>query len=241
MELDQRLSTVLDLAEEDVALRRSLLSERAADSLRGYISTGRVPEGTKITEREVSALLGISRAPARDALKILESEGLVIVCPGGRYVTTLTERDVRELHELRCTLEMLAIRLAAERADEADYEVMASRMRDLENAAVSGDPNEWTHCDLALHRSLWQASGNRHLLKILDSVLGPIFVLADRDKTSRRRDVQLDLKHHRSLVDLVSAGNAEGASAEMERHLERSLANSLETFRLPERASAETE
>lgn len=238
---DQRLSTVLDIPSENAALGRTLLSESAAERLRSYISSGRVPEGTKITEREVSTLLGVSRVPAREALKILEAEGLVIVRPGGRYVTTLTEKDVRDLHVLRCNLETLAIRLAAQTVREEDRRAMAARMADLEEAAASGDPNEWTRCDLGLHRSIWQASDNAYLLKILDSVLGAIFVLADRDKARRNRDVAQDLQHHRDLIDLLSAGKAEQASEEMERHLTRSLQYTLETFQVSDPSSNPTE
>jgi GntR family transcriptional regulator, gluconate operon transcriptional repressor len=238
---DKRLSTVLDFPGEGALLGRTLLSEEAAETLRSYISSGRVPEGTKLTEGEVSTLLGISRSPAREALKILESEGLVIVRRGVRYVTTLTEKDVRDLHELRCNLETLAIRLAAERVNEQDRLTMSEKMADLEKAAKSGDPNEWTRCDLALHRSLWQASGNSYLLKILDSFLGAIFILADRDKTHRDRDVAQDLKHHRDLIDLVSAGKAEQASDEMQRHLTRSLQYTLDTFQLSEPSSEQIE
>ncbi len=231
---DQRLSNVLDITGEDATLGRTLLSERAAETLRNYISSGRVPEGTKITEREVSTLLGVSRVPAREALKILEAEGLVDVRSGGRYVTILTEKDVRDLHVLRCNLETLAIRLAAQTVSEEDRLAMSARMADLEKAGESDDPNEWTRCDMALHRSIWKASGNAYLLKILDSVLGPIFIMADRDKTRRDRDVAQDLQHHRDLIDLVFAGKTEQASEEMERHLTRSLKNSLKTFQLSE-------
>ena len=126
---DQRLSNVLDIPGEDARLGRTLLSERAAETLRNYISSGRVPEGTKITEREVSTLLGVSRVPAREALKILEAEGLVDVRSGGRYVTTLTEKDVRDLYVLRSNLETLAIRLAAQNASEEDLLEMSAGWR----------------------------------------------------------------------------------------------------------------
>lgn len=87
-----------------------------------------------------------------------------------------------------------------------------------------------------MHRSIWEISGNRYLIKILGSVLGPVFVLADRDKAHRERDVTTDLQDHRNLVELVGAGDQQGAEAEMERHLDRSLSNSLQTFRLREHA-----
>ncbi len=130
---------------------------------------------------------------------------------------------------------ILAIRLAAQTASAEDRHAMAARMADLEEAAASGDPS--TRCDLALHRSIWQASDNAHLLKILDSVFGAIFIMADRDITQRSRDVALDLQYHRDLIDLVSAGKAGQASQEMDRHLNRSLQNSLKTFQVPEPSS----
>jgi DNA-binding GntR family transcriptional regulator len=70
------------------------------------------------------------------------------------------------------------------------------------------------------------------LLRILDSVLGPVFVLAERDKSHRERDVAHDLQDHRTLIDLVYAWQAQQASNEIERHLTRFLENSLQTFRL---------
>ncbi|MBT3342824.1 MAG: GntR family transcriptional regulator [Gemmatimonadetes bacterium] len=231
---DQRLSTVLDLDQKDATIDRTLLSERVAATLRGYISDGRIPEGTKITEREVSALLGVSRAPARDALKLLELEGLVIVRPGGRYVTTLTEADVRDLHDIRCALETLAIRLAAERIEEQGRVAIEDSMQQLRVAATSADPSDWTRYDLALHRSIWQASGNQHLLNVLSSVLGPVFVLADRDKAQRLRDIAEDLQHHQDLVDLIVASKPDEAASEMKCHLDRSLQFTLETFQLGE-------
>lgn len=231
---DPRLSNVLDIPGEDAALGRTLLSERAAETLRNYISSGRVPEGTKITEREVSTLLGVSRVPAREALKILEGEGLVVVRSGGRYVTTLTEKDVCDLYVLRCNLETLAIRLAAQTASEEDLLAMSARMEDMEEAAAGGDPNECARCDMALHRSIWQASGNAYLLKILDSVLGSIFVLADRDRAHSSDGATRGVKSHRKLIDLVAARKAEEASEEMERQLMRALKNSLKTFQLSE-------
>ncbi len=86
-------------------------------------------------------------------------------------------------------------------------------------------------------RSIWQASGNAYLLKILDLVFGAIFIMADHDKARRSRDVALDLQYHRDLIDLVSAGKAGQASQEMDRHLNRSLQNSLKTFQVPEPSS----
>ncbi len=233
-EKDARLSNLIDSKRENAPLGRNLLSERAAETIRDYISTGRLPGGAKITENEVGMLLGISRAPARDALKILEAEGLVVSRPKGRYVRALSEGEVRDLHELRCALETLAIRLATQRAGVTERQLLAERMQELEKVAAGGDPNEWTRCDLALHRCLWQASGNEHLLQALDSVISPVFILFYRDSLNQNRDVALALQDHRNLVDLVSTGKVEEAVAAVEEHMQRTLEYSLQKFRVAE-------
>ena len=113
---EKRLSGLASLQDSRVSLDRTLLKDRAAETLREFISGGRIPEGTKLTEREVSRLLGISRAPARDALMALEAEGLVVTRPSGRYVIELGAEDVRDIHALRATLERMAVGLAAANA-----------------------------------------------------------------------------------------------------------------------------
>ena len=90
-------------------LLRVSLKDQAADILRDQIISGEISPGSKLVEREVAELLGISRAPARDALMQLEKEGLVVSQLDARYVIELTERDIRELHAIRLVLERLAV------------------------------------------------------------------------------------------------------------------------------------
>jgi DNA-binding GntR family transcriptional regulator len=195
--------------------------------LRDQISSGRIPEGTKLTEREVSRLLGISRMPARDALMTLEAEGLILARPDGRYVIELSEKDVRDLHVLRWTLEGLAARLAAENSSAEDHAALQSRLDDLEAVAEGGDLSACTHCDMALHETIWRQSQNPHLLRVLDSVLGAIFVLCDRVKVSSTYDAGTTVGQHRRIVERIVEGDGEGAAQAMEAHLRSALAASL--------------
>ena len=164
----KRLSHLPGIQVQDLRLDRNLLKDRAAGMLRDHISSGRIPEGTKLTEREVSRLLGISRMPARDALMILESEGLILVRQAGRYVIELSEKDVRDLHVLRRTLEGLAARLAAAHGSTERQVVLQARLEELEAAALGGDPGTCTRCDMALHQAIWRQADNPHLLRVLD-------------------------------------------------------------------------
>lgn len=235
-----RLSNLSGIQEDQLRLDRTLLKDRAAGMLRDYIGSGRIPEGTKLTEREVSRLLGISRMPAHEALSILEAEGLVVSRPDGRYVIELTEKDVRDIHALRCTLEQLAVELAAANASPKNRAALQTRLQALEEAVASGNPEACTKCDMALHRAIWQQAENPHLLRVLDSVLGAIFVLADRVKLYGSEDFERMLSGHRKLVEHVVAGDGDGAARVLEAHLKSSLAESLRTFQIPRQAGVKS-
>ena len=227
-----RLSGLPEIANTDMSLEHRLLKDRAADTLRDCIISGKIPEGTKLTERDVSELLGVSRAPARDALMILETEGLVVSKPGGRFVIELTEKDVRDIHLLRWTLERMAAELAAANVTEANREELYAALRDLE-AAADGDAHDRARCDTALHRTIWRLADNAYLLKVLDSVFGAIFVLAERDKRYGKRNNERVIANHRKLVDLIAAGDGASAGREVELQIRRSLEKNLKTFKLP--------
>jgi len=229
---EKRLLDLADMQDTDISLNRSLLKERATNTLRDYISSGRIPEGTKLTERDVSTLLGVSRAPVRDALMALEAEGLVVSKSTGRYVIELTEKDVRDIHVLRWTLERLAVELVVENMTAVNREMLLDVLHDLEEAAMGEDANDWTKCDMALHRTIWQLANNAHLLKVLDSVFGAIFVLAERTTIYGKRNFKRAFERHRELVHLIISGDGEKAGQAMESHLKRSMTANLKTFRL---------
>jgi len=213
-------------------LDRSLLKDQAADTLRTYISSGRIPEGTKLTEREVSEMLGISRMPAREALQALEAEGLIIRRAGGRYVIELDEAAVRSLHEVRWTLERLAAERAATTPSRAHCAELQARLEDLQAAIAEGDPARCTRSDLAIHRAIWRQAGNPYLLGILESLLGVIYVLAERVKTYGAGESAALLQQHRSLVERIEEGDGPGAAEAVEAQLRRALQASLRTFRV---------
>jgi len=232
-----RLSQFLDL-EETMKLDRTLLKDRAAEVLRDHISSGHIPEGTRLTEQEVSRLLGISRMPAREALMILEAEGLVANRSDGRCVVELSEEDVRHLHVVRSTLEKLAVELAAANVNEENRAALRVKLRDLEEAVAGEDPALCAKCDLAIHQAIWHQANNSYLLKILDSMLGVIFVLAARIRFYCRADSDGLLSQHGELVDLVTSGDGAGAARAIEAHLSEALAISLCRFRIQDHVDA---
>ncbi|SEP56179.1 transcriptional regulator, GntR family [Pseudomonas sp. NFACC02] len=104
-------------------LERQRLHDTVVEHLRSFIIEGTLSAGTKLNERELCETLGISRTPLREALKVLEAEGLIDISPNrGASVARMSELEIREAFELMSGLEAFAGELACERitADELD-------------------------------------------------------------------------------------------------------------------------
>ncbi|MET0887169.1 MAG: GntR family transcriptional regulator [Mycetocola sp.] len=181
--------------------------------------------GQPINQAGLAQELGISTTPLREALRRLESEDLVeLRSHSDARVTELTAEGARDLLELRLALDPMAVALAAERRTKADI----SRMRDAQ-AGMTALPNEPSITQLVAHRefhqSLYTASHNEALIRTLDGLW---------DKADRYRIVGLEVKRdqeerdqrtreHHALLDMVIAGDAEGAADVMRTHIAVSL------------------
>ncbi len=216
-------------------LRRVNLREQATKVLRDFIISGRIPPGSKIVEREVAALLGISRAPARDALMDLEKEGLIISQLDARYVIDPNEQDIEELHQVRSLLERFAVELAAHNTSEENQIALNDALTQMEDAVSKRDYAEFTKSDVQTHELIWMQSENIHLQRALHSILGPMFVCISRNAENFDWDDTLHL--HRDLIECINRGDAPGALESLERHIESSLTRSLHFFKSNEEKS----
>jgi DNA-binding GntR family transcriptional regulator len=225
---DSLPAAVSPRAIELVKLERTLLGDQIVDILRERIISGRLHPGTPLTERELAEQLGVSRIPVRDALMQLEAEGLVAGRSNSRCVIELTERDIRELYQVRLVLEKLAVRLAAQNASAADRAALCEKAHEMERAITNNDRQTYRRNDLETHRLIWQMSGNAHLVRALQAMLGPIFMLvsrhADHFDWSETRSL------HEELIGCICAGDAAGAEANIERHIENARQRSLKLF-----------
>ena len=117
-------------------LRRQVLGE-----LRQSIISGRLNPGDRLIERELISMMGVSRTVIREALRQLESEGLVAIIPNkGPVVRALTVEEARDLYAIRSVLEGLAARLFVENATDAEVEKLESALAAVGDAYDGGDP-----------------------------------------------------------------------------------------------------
>lgn len=187
--------------------------------------------GQSINQAALAEELGISTTPLREALRRLESEDLVeLRTHSDARVTELTAEGARDLLELRLALDPMAVALAAERRTKADI----ARMREAQ-AGVSALSNEPSITELiahrTFHRALYSASHNEDLVRTLDG----LWDKADRyrllglrlERDEGERDART--REHGLMLDLVIAGDSEGAAEVMKAHIRSSLGAKVAT------------
>lgn len=214
---------------QQLKLDRNSLKDQTADILRDLIVNGRIAPGSKITERDVADLLGISRMPARDALMELEAQGLIASKPGGRYVIQLTEQDVRNLYKVRRVLERLAVQEAIQNTTPEKHTALCNKLREMQNAVENNDVVSYTRSDLEIHELIWQQADNPHLLRMLHSIIGPIFMFIT-NQTGFAENWQETLELHADLVQAICSGEVDSALKIMDAHMETSLNLSLQVI-----------
>ena len=209
-----------------LAIERNSLKGQATNILRDLIVSGQIAPGSKITERDIAELLQISRMPARDALMALESQGLVVNKPGGRYVIELGEAEIRQLYQLRLALEKLAVELAIQNHSAAQGAVLAARLDEMRQAISRGDTARYSASDLEMHEWIWQQSGNSYLVNVLHGMIGPIFMFI-ASQARLAEDWQEALRLHEQLAGALAHQDLSAALNSIEAHLNHSLALAL--------------
>jgi DNA-binding GntR family transcriptional regulator len=203
-----------------LALDHKLLKDKVAELLRDAIKAGDIQLGTKLVERELAAHFGVSKAPVRDALMMLEGEGIVVTKSDARYVAVLTEDDVLKLNAVRRPLERLAVQLAcqnpsAELRAELQHAEMAVR-----DAATRKDRRSYRKLDQELHRLIWRMADNPFLLEALSSVANRVWLIVP---FGQEEPFSWDesMAEHKDLVQCIVARDVEGAIRAMDRNMAR--------------------
>ncbi len=140
-------------------------------NLRQAILKGELEPGERLMEIHLAKRLGVSRTPIREAIRKLELEGLVDMVPRrGAVVASITRKDMRDVLEVRRTLEMLAVEVACERISQGELEKLKAAGREFERSGGSGDIIRLVQADMAFHEIIYAATGNLRLVNILGNL-----------------------------------------------------------------------
>lgn len=201
---------------------RTNLTDSAAESLRAEIVSGRWAVGERIpNEASLTDLLSVSRGTVREAVRALVSQGLLDTRQGsGTYVRSAVDSSaaldrvkrtgLRDQWEARAALDVEAARLAALRHAPADLAKMR-KLLDARGTVADGGHDAFISRDIAFHRSVVEASGNRAMIELYDFFTGAI---AETIKATLDGDVpEPDAPAHAAIVDAVASGDPERAAA----------------------------
>jgi DNA-binding GntR family transcriptional regulator len=195
------------------------LYEKVADALRARIYAWDLQPGDWIDERALCAEYGISRTPLREALKVLNAEGLVILHPRrGCRVRSLSPAELDEMFPVMAVLEGLCAREAIVNAGHRAVRRLERIHERLERFAANGDVDRYYEQNFRFHTEIQNLSGNRHLQRIA-SELRRMLVLARHHQLLAPGRMEHSIEEHRKLMDAIREQDADLAEARMKEHL----------------------
>jgi len=194
-------------------------TEDVYERVRNAILDGELAPGAVMSQVALAEELGISRTPLREALRMLQSEGLVEGEPNRRVrVAPMTAEDLDELCVMRITLEAEALRLSIPRMSSEDIARLEGHMAEMAHYAQEKDYRRWNVPHRQFHRALTAHAGER-----VNFVLGQMF-----DHAERYRRLHIGYgpsawatPQHRDILDACKAGDRERGAALLAGHLAR--------------------
>ena len=197
----------------------SNLVGQVARILTGAIIAGRLPPGAKLAEAGVARELGISRAPVREAARLLERQGLLVASPRrGFFVRRLEAADIDEIYDLRICVECHAGVLAAKHLTGVSRDALRRQLDILYETADLDDPARQVEEDYRFHRLICETAGSRRLLRLFDdlaSELRMVIGLIGRLYDDPRRIAQT----HEAVLQAIEAGDGEHITAQLDFHI----------------------
>lgn len=217
-------------------IRSRRLSQFAVDQITALIEEGKLVVGQKLpSERELTNQLNVSRASTREALRVLEAQGLIEVRPGkGAYVVASIPQDdiqsglnawfeehrdeVLDILEVRELLEGFAAYKAAQVKSPEIVIEMRETIEEMRECVKKDALVEATSADRKFHRLLYEASGNRFLKMLGDGIVGALF--GPRYSLLRIPGwAEKSLEEHTAILDAIASGNSESANETIQKHM----------------------
>jgi DNA-binding GntR family transcriptional regulator len=198
---------------------RTSLRETIAERLRGAIITGEMRPGQVYSAAALATQLGVSATPVREAMLTLAQEGMVEVARNkGFRVIELTDTDLDQITYIRRLIEVPAVAEVAAGPRHAEAAALRPAAEAIVKAADASDLTEYLRADRAFHLGLLEMSGNEVLVQIVGDLRSRARLYGLRSLTESGA-LTASAAEHAELLDLVLAGDSEGARALMDRHI----------------------
>ena len=189
------------------------------NTLRRAILKGELEPGERLMEIALANKLGVSRTPIREAIRKLELEGLVVMIPRkGAEVARITEKDLRDVLEVRTSLEKLAIELACDRITEDDIYDLKLACKNFEESFGKDALTTIAEKDVAFHDIIFRSTKNARLIQILNNLREQMY----RYRLEYLKDTQSHdrlVEEHQRIVDAIIDKNKEEAVRLIQEHI----------------------
>ncbi|HIC80177.1 MAG TPA: GntR family transcriptional regulator [Kiloniellaceae bacterium] len=202
----------------DASLKgRGSSGEDAYEALYDALLNGQLKPGEQIREAEVARLLGMSRTPVREAMRRLETQGLLIHQPRkGMTIRQLDHQAITELYLVRVELEGMAAAEAARHASEAEIDALQEIVEGDSDSQI--DPARSSRINKVFHQTIHRAAHNRFLLEILDSLQVTMSLLGKTTLSLPER-VRTARQEHQAIVSAIAERKPEEAREAAAAHI----------------------
>ena len=189
------------------------------NTLRRAILKGELKPGERLMEMQLAEQLGVSRTPIREAIRKLELEGLVLMIPRrGAIVAKITEKDLKDVLEVRASLERLSTKLACERMEEETIEELREAQEAFKAALRGDDITLQAQKDVEFHDVIYKSTNNLRLIQMLNNLREQMYryrLEYLKDGTSHQKLVE----EHEAIIEALSRRDTEETTNIMVGHV----------------------
>ncbi|MGO9116814.1 MAG: GntR family transcriptional regulator [Desulfomonilaceae bacterium] len=205
------------MIKDPVSIRKKVYT-----AIREHILDGSFPPGERLVESRIAEQIKTSRTPVREALHLLENEGLLESIPRAGYrVKSLHWEEVEEICEIRVVNETLAARWAMKRITPKELLALENNLKVAEHEVRSGNPKAFVHRDAEFHEILAHASRSERLLELCQLLRK--HMLRYRIESLYLPETALRaIQGHRRILEALKASDESGLERAMRNHLEQS-------------------
>ena len=195
------------------------LADQVFENLEASILAGEYEVGEILSEKKLSAELGVSRTPIREALSRLEFENLVVETSQGTEVRGITQDDVDDLFEVKRALEIMVTKRATKNMTEEDLQSLRDVLDQQEYYAGKGDVIKVRNLDTEFHDQIYAASGSITLQTILTGIHHKLMKYRKASLEHEGRIIA-SVSEHEALYEAIKNKNIKEVESLMRRHID---------------------
>ncbi len=188
-------------------------------TLREAILKGELKPGERLMELQLASKLGVSRTPIREAIRMLEQEGLAVTVPRkGAEVAKMTEKNMEDVLQIREALDDLAVQTACSKMTEEQLVELTLAKKNFENAIQAGNLKKIVEFDVEFHDIIYKATDNPKLVAMLNNLREQIYRYRVEYLKEKENYPRL-IKEHEAILNALRQKDRDGAVGYMRGHI----------------------